>query len=204
MPAAAARGLAVPTVEWDPDAPGVTGEQAAASAFASAWCELSGKTAPVVVAMRQYRLGRLVPPESIPGETRVAGPADLPLVVDWMRAFHTEAQPHQPDEDSSSLARSRLEAGELNLWVDDGCPVSMAACSSPVAGVARVGPVYTPPSRRQVGYGAAVTAAASQRALDEGATYVILYTDLANPTSNSVYQRIGYAPDHDASEHLFL
>ena len=67
-------------------------------------------------------------------------------------------------------------------------------------GMVRVGPVYTPPEHRRRGYGAAVTAAASQHALDAGAVQVVLFTDLANPTSNSVYQRIGYRPGDDFVE----
>ena len=61
-------------------------------------------------------------------------------------------------------------------------------------------PVYTPPEHRGTGYGSAVTAAVSQHALDAGARDVILFTDLANPTSNSIYQKIGYRPVYDSTE----
>ncbi len=40
----------------------------------------------------------------------------------------------------------------------------------------------------------AVTAAATQAALDAGRRFVFLFTDLANPTSNKIYQAIGYEP----------
>jgi predicted GNAT family acetyltransferase len=73
----------------------------------------------------------------------------------------------------------------------------MAVLSRQVAGVCRVGTVYTPPDRRQRGYGGAVTAAVSQQALEAGAAEVVLYTDLANPTSNALYQRLGYRPIGD-------
>jgi predicted GNAT family acetyltransferase len=61
----------------------------------------------------------------------------------------------------------------------------------------RVGPVYTPPGLRHRGYAGAVTAAVSQAALDAGAAEVLLFTDLANPTSNSLYQNLGYQPVED-------
>jgi predicted GNAT family acetyltransferase len=73
----------------------------------------------------------------------------------------------------------------------------MAAITRQVAGMVRVGPVYTPPERRGRGYGTAATAAVSERALRAGAEEVLLYTDLANPVSNSIYQRIGYRPVED-------
>ena len=66
--------------------------------------------------------------------------------------------------------------------------------------MSRVGPVYTPPALRGRGYGSAVTAAVSAWARDAGADHVLLFTDLANPTSNSIYQKIGYRPVHDTCE----
>jgi predicted GNAT family acetyltransferase len=81
--------------------------------------------------------------------------------------------------------------------------MAVAGVSPAAAGVARVGPVYTPPAARGRGYGSAVTATASQAAIDAGASHVVLYTDLSNPTSNAIYQAIGYRPDHDADEVAF-
>jgi predicted GNAT family acetyltransferase len=80
----------------------------------------------------------------------------------------------------------------------------MAAVTAPAAGVARVGPVYTPPAHRRRGHGSAVTAAATTAAIAGGAEDVVLYTDLANATSNAIYQAIGYRPDHDAEERAFV
>ncbi len=76
-------------------------------------------------------------------------------------------------------------------------PVAMAGSTRAVNGVVRVAGVYTPPAHRRHGYGGAVTAAASQAALDAGAAAVVLYTDLANPTSNALYARLGYEPMAD-------
>jgi predicted GNAT family acetyltransferase len=83
------------------------------------------------------------------------------------------------------------------LWEADGVPVSMAGLSRDVAGVVRVQAVYTPPEHRRRGYGGAITTAVSQAALDAGAAEVVLFTDLANPTSNALYQRLGYQPIGD-------
>lgn len=130
-------------------------------------------------------------------------PDNVELVADWLAAFHDEATPHAPVEDWRAFTARRIAAGQVHLWHDADAPVALAAVSARAAGVARVGPVYTPPGERRRGYGAAVTAAANAAALRGGAEHVALYTDLAYPTSNSLYQAIGYRPDHDAEERSF-
>ncbi|WP_420713399.1 GNAT family N-acetyltransferase [Streptomyces sp. NRRL WC-3549] len=85
----------------------------------------------------------------------------------------------------------RIAHGGLVLWEDGGVPVSMAGVSRTVAGTARVSVVYTPPEHRGRGYAAAVTAGAGRTAREAGAGEVLLFADLANPTSNGVYLRIG-------------
>jgi predicted GNAT family acetyltransferase len=74
----------------------------------------------------------------------------------------------------------------------------MAGVRAPAAGVSRIGPVYTPPEVRGRGFGSAVTAAACRWALAAGAGQVVLFADLANPTSNRVYTRLGFAPVGDS------
>ena len=79
------------------------------------------------------------------------------------------------------------------LWVVAGAPVSMAMLRAPAFGVSRIGPVFTPRDQRGNGYGSAVTAAAADLAhRGSGAPDVVLFADLANPTSNAIYQRIGF------------
>jgi predicted GNAT family acetyltransferase len=78
------------------------------------------------------------------------------------------------------------------LWDVDGAPVSMAMLRAPAADVSRIGPVFTPADRRGHGYGSAVTAAAADLAHRSGTADVVLFADLANPVSNSIYQQIGF------------
>ena len=59
-----------------------------------------------------------------------------------------------------------------------------------------------PTHRRGHGYGSAVTAAAAAWVL-RGADEVVLFTDLANPVSNVVYQRIGFRPVSDSARISF-
>lgn len=204
MPEMAATALADALGEQRRGLTGVNGESAAVASFATAWQERTDAGAVVDVRMRMYRLDALKPPAGVPGGHRLTSVDDIGVVAGWAAAFHDEAQPQAPSDDWLAWAGRRINAEELYLWVDDGAPVAMAAHSAPAGGATRVGPVYTPPPRRRHGYGAAVTAAASAAALRAGAAQVVLYTDLSNPTSNAIYQAIGYRADHDAEERAFV
>ena len=152
------------------------------------------------MAMRMYRLEELSPLGAVSGGARQTGANERRLLTEWLEHFQAEATRDRPGEPAASTVDRRLAAAELLLWWDRGRPVSLAGHSSPAAGVARVGPVYTPPEHRRHGYGAAITASVTEAALRGGAQHVVLYTDLANPTSNSIYQAIGYVADHDAED----
>jgi predicted GNAT family acetyltransferase len=115
----------------------------------------------------------------------------VPLLTHWFAAFAHEVHDEVAD-DHGAAVRDKLGYGGLLIWQAGGRPVAMAAVTRQVAGMARIGPVYTPPEFRGHGYASVVTAELSRRALDAGAVEVLLYTDLDNPVSNSIYQRIGY------------
>jgi predicted GNAT family acetyltransferase len=176
---------------------GVNGATPVAVQFASVWSALAGERAVLDVAMRLYRLGELVPPDPAPpGRARSATVDDTGLLIEWMHRFGEDAT--MQIHDVPNTVADRLGYGGLTLWEDEeGTPVSLAGRTRPAAGVVRIGPVYTPRERRRRGWGAAVTAAASRAALDAGSREVVLFTDLANPTSNELYQRLGYRPVSD-------
>ena len=199
----AARVLAASVSATGRDLPGVSGEVEAGASFAEAWAQYRGQLSSLVVAMRMYRLGELRRPGNVAGMARLAELADLDVVAGWLQAFHDEADPAAPTLDWRTQASERVAARQLWLWEAGGLLTSLAGLSRPVAGVSRVGPVYTPTQQRRRGYGAAVTAGATAAALEAGADHVVLYTDLANPTSNAIYQEIGYTADHDAAQRRF-
>ncbi len=137
----------------------------------------------------------------VAGGLRVASATDTDLVVAWVDAFHREAVPDQPPS-SAEATRRRLAAGVVYLW-EDGAPVSMAMKTRPTADGVSIGDVYTPPELRRRGYASACVAALSQQLLDAGFAYCTLFTDLSNPTSNAIYQQIGYRPVCDFRELKF-
>ncbi|GLZ33574.1 putative acetyltransferase [Lentzea sp. NBRC 105346] len=173
----------------NPDLPGVIAPSAQADAFAAKWTD----NARVTLHERLYRLGELDPP-TVQGTARLADESDVPLLAQWRDDFFAEALPTEPKPVSAEeQVRRMLALGSgVTLWEVDGKPVAWATAGKPNAGMSRIGPVYTPREHRRHGYGAAVSAAASQWALDQGAEHVVLFADLLNPVSNSIYQRIGY------------
>lgn len=204
MPRQASETLAATLADAGRKLPEVNGASDSAGAFAEAWSAQTGLSSTVVTAMRMYCLGELRPPSGVPGEAVLAtAPEDIELIAGWFAAFHAGARAHAPSEDWPRIAERRVAAGQIHLWRDGGTAASLAGVSASTAGVARVGPVYTPEPMRRRGYGAAVTAQATAAALAAGAEHVVLYTDLANPISNSIYQAIGYRPHHDAEERVF-
>lgn len=197
VPPAAVEPLADALLAHRPQLGGVLGEVPAVEAVVAAWTARVPVRATTVFEERLFRLGTLLPPEPAPaGRARLGTRADVDRVAEWFAAFGAEAG--TPVGDAVQAARDRVADDLLWLWEDaDGVPVAMAARHRPAGGVSRVGPVYTAPQARRRGCGAAVTAACAADALAAGAREVVLFTDLANPTSNAVYRRIGFVPVGD-------
>jgi uncharacterized protein len=187
--------------------PGVLGGKAEAAAFTESWTALSGQAVNGGRHERLYRLDQVIPARSVPGALREPAASDLDLLVDWWTAFSEEAIGPITREQAAFGVSTRygvdpLVAG-LRLWEADGQPVSLVGYTGPTPNSIRVGPVYTPPEQRGRGYASAATAALCQHLLDQGFRFVTLYTDLANPTSNKIYQAVGYVPVCDVDELFF-
>ncbi|MCO1656932.1 GNAT family N-acetyltransferase [Pseudonocardia humida] len=199
LPARFAEAAADVVARVHPGIRGVTGPVPAAEEFARALAARSGATYEVSDRNRLFELGELVSPASVPGSARLAGEEDVDLLAHWRDEFAVEAhEAGQVPVDSAAEVRRNLRLGCAEVvWEVDGVVVSQATARPVLAGMSRIGPVYTPPEHRRHGYAAAVTAAASRWALDAGAARVLLFTDLSNPTTNALYPRIGYRPVHD-------
>lgn len=178
--------------------PGVGADHDTAAAFAAAWERHTGATPTLLSRMCLYRLGTLTPPDPLlGGRGRIAGEPDREQVMLWCRDFAVSVG-QAPPADIGAWFDSGFAYKRFLFWdTPDGDPVSMAGITPIIAGQIRVDPVFTPANLRGRGYASAVTAEASRAALAEGATEVVLFTDLANPTSNALYQRIGYVPVTD-------
>lgn len=180
----------------------VNGALPAARVVAEETARLGGGAVRVAEQNRLHRLHELLPPPDPPGRLRPAGPADAALVAEWYRRFDVEAAEQggrageqvllEPTDRESTLAR----IAQGGVWVREdaaGEPVNLTVHGPPAFGVVRVGPVYTPPRHRGQGYAASAVAEVSRGVRAEG-HQVCLFTDLGNPVSNRLYERLGFRP----------
>jgi hypothetical protein len=184
--------------------PFVNGEAHAADAFAKQWQSLAGVGIKATIHERVYQLDHVIAPHWPAGQFRMANKHDHDLLSSWVDAFHDEALPDNPSVDARDWAFTAITDGDVYFWELQGEPVSMARKSRGTAHGQCIGPVYTPPAQRGHGYATAVTAKLSQLILSSGKRFAMLFTDLSNPTSNSIYQKIGFKPVCDYNQHIFL
>jgi predicted GNAT family acetyltransferase len=194
---AALDALAEDVASIAPSTPAASGPVPCIQWFAEQWQKLTGATFPRVMSERLYQLTRVLQPVGIPGGARRASASDRELLIEWLAAFDLEAF-GTLGGDVAARVDNYFEMSTRGVFIwENGGPVSLAAYGGFTPRGARIGPVYTPPGRRGHGYASAVTAWLSQHLLDGGRQFCCLYTDLSNPTSNHIYQTIGYAPIGD-------
>ncbi len=186
--------------EWS--LPGVLGPAAAAEAFARHWAERTGREALLERRQRLYDLRQVISPAPDRGSLRPATDADTERVTRWWIEFYREVFDGADPKEAGQAVSFRIGEGDIYLW-EDGQPVSMAMKTRPLRKGISVSLVYTPPELRGRGYASACVGELSRILLEAGWEYCALFTDLANPTSNSIYQRIGYRPVCNYDEYVF-
>ena len=172
----------------------VAGPTSAVEHFAARWAEYGGGRAVPVMGQGVYALTRVTLPPRMPkGTLREAEARDGALLGDWAEAFAQESGLPEAEQRSMRSASAGWISDRLVwVWELEGRPVSMAVVQGPTPHGIRVGMVYTPPASRGRGHASALVAAVSQRQLDLGRRACFLFTNLANPTSNGIYQAVGY------------
>ena len=205
MPEQAAVALARVLHERGEEVAGLNGALPAVDLCAAELTRLGGGQVQVSLHTRLHELGELVWPAPVPGSLRAATGEDVDLALEWFGAFMGDAdeQAGRPRGASAHEAPDRTEmlrrlrAGRLWFWITEaGERVHLTGVSPPSFGVARVGPVYTPPAQRGRGWASNAVAEISRRIQAQGAR-VCLFTDQANPTSNKIYAALGYHPVAD-------
>ena len=180
------------------DLPGAVGPVEHVRAFMDARTARGAPPARLTTSERIFRLTAVTPQRPVPGRMRIAVPADRDLVARWLDAFMREALDDAEPADIEGMTDRWIarRGRSLQLW-EDGEVVSLTGVGSLTPNGVRIGPVYTPPEARKRGYASALVATASQEQLEAGRRFCFLFTDLANPTSNHIYQTIGYEPVRD-------
>lgn len=203
MPDAAAEALAAAVLKRGAEVAGVTGLRPATDVFAAAVAARTGAEVRVHLHHRLFELGALVEPRRVEGRLRPVRREEVDLALAWIRQFFLDADEQAGrevghlDEGSSFSAddvRRKVEEDVLWFWVDDeDRPVHLTGANPPAFGVQRIGPVFTPEEERGRGWAGAAVAEVSRRLLGAGER-PILFTDQANPTSNALYQALGFRP----------
>jgi len=205
----AMRALAADLVKREVKVPGVLAEPRGAAIFGEVYTRGTHLHVTPGRAERLYdlRLQTWRQPEPVPaGEMVRAGPADMPLVEQWFPAFMVDVRDTAPLSEAPNMARNAVHGGRLFLWRGEGQAVAMAAWARPSENGIAINAVYTPPELRRRGYATALVTRLSKYVLtgvEEGGLgkrFCVLYTDLANPISNSIYQKIGYRQVCDLTE----
>jgi predicted GNAT family acetyltransferase len=188
------------------DFPGVVGPGEEAERFARLWSEATGRRHVLGMNQMIYQLTRVIPPAHAEGCPRPARMEEIDAIAGWLEDFRAESLPFEnsPPGRSRAMAEKRVAAGEIFVWEQGGKPVSMAGISGPTRNGIRVNAVFTPKIWRRRGLASALVAELSQLMLGRGRKFCCLYADLANPTSNQIYQRLGYKPVCDSRHYVFL
>jgi len=201
-------GLAAASVlAHDPGVPGVSGPRDVVKYFVEQLVERSEGRVSVTLERGTlvYVLGLLTVPTPPSGFCRVAGDEDFEMLRLWWIGFGEDTATEMYGFEES--LRASITEGRIFLWCDNDRPVCAVAHSpvvvTPGGPVARIGPVYTPPSERRQGFADVLTATVSRKLREQGFG-LMLFTDAANPTSNGVYTRLGYEKIAEVDEYAFV
>jgi uncharacterized protein len=181
--------------------PGVMGLLSEVEIFLQIWQDLTGQSHQLSESIKIHKLVTVNSIATTDGYLRLAGESDRSILIKWLRAFNAELG--EVIEDMENFVDNRLKTKTTYIWEND-LPVSLAAGRQISPGAGRIGSVYTPPEYRHKGYATACVTALSQKLLNEGCDRCFLLTDLANPTSNHIYRKIGYLPICDWNEYSFI
>lgn len=207
MPDAAVSALARAVVDRGTSVGALSGMLPAADVCASEICAATGQSSRITLRMRLFELGALIEPAPVPGALRFPRSDEGPLAVEWLSRFLDDADVQagrqiDPDRDENITAadvQRRIDAGRLWFWVDAADhPVHISGATPPAFGVSRIGPVYTPVAQRGRGWASAAVAQIAKEEVGHG-NRVTLFTDQANPTSNRIYQALGFEPITDTA-----
>lgn len=187
--------------------PGAQGNRPSVDDFCTLWERARNVDAVVEVELGVHALTDVSKPSPVPGETRVATLDDFDLILEWVTAFKDEADPLSRRSDLDRALKNRLgvdpEVGGTWLWEVNGEPVALSSYGFRTPNGMRIGPVYTPPAARRRGYATALVANQSAWLLAQDREFCFLFTDMANPTSNSIYRKIGYEKVGNARRYGF-
>lgn len=188
-------------------APGVVGPSNSAEAFARIYSQVCDMNYKLVMDQKIYQLNHVVYPSPCDGNMIVATDEDINLGANWLLKFIEESIPHEPTtlENAIAIIKKKVANQEVFIWKNNvGMPVALNMVTRPTRNGIAVSFVYTSKEYRKKGYASALVAQTSQRMLDQGKKFCVLYADSKNLTSNGIYQKIGYNEIATSKNFIFL
>lgn len=181
--------------------PGVNGEAEVSDAFARIWQSKTKQKAELIERLRAYELRELKEIDYPAGKMRIAEEKDAQMACHMLNAMQAESVPGPRRELTVEGSLESIRKQQSFFWEVEGEIVASLLAKRPqIKGICISG-VYTLPEHRRKGYARALVAEASKEMLRRGYEFTNLFTDLDNPTSNKIYQEVGYRPVCDY--HLF-
>ena len=181
--------------------PGVIGPRIVAETFANVYSTIHRCTVNLSMKMRIYQLAKVMEPKMANGFFRAAEEKDILILNKWIDEFYLDVFKGRKNvikDDAAELIRN----SDLYVWENNGI-VSMVNRTRPTRHGYVIATVYTPEQFRNRGYATAVVSSLCQFILNSGKTFCSLFADLANPTSNSIYRKIGFKPVRDFYDYSF-
>ena len=185
--------------------PGVVGPSQESEEFADIWAQKNNLKKSLGMGQRIYKLEKVIFPKVL-GDLHLACSKDTDLIAQWFSEFSFESLPlpeRKSSEEMRSIAMRTIELKQAHLWKVNGDIKCMAHAGRGTENGISVFGVYTPKLNRKNGYASAITAYLSQKCLDSGKIFCVLYTDLGNSTSNKIYQDVGYNEVSDSKHFVF-
>lgn len=185
---------------------GTVGPTQAVNLFSKIWADKVHCKSTLAMRQKIYELTQVNVPDDTPGNLLQATHLHIELVSQWISEFKQESLPFEPSIQSENvkIAEQKIALGDVFLWVlAEGKIVSMNFVSRPTRNGISIAGVYTPHPMRQQGYASSLVAHTAQKMLNDGKKFCVLYTDASNPTSNKIYQSIGFIQRAESEQYLF-
>ncbi len=184
---------------------GVVGPARESEIFSQIWKDLTSTEFSLGMSQKIYQIEKVNTPEGA-GNCRLACTNEIDLITQWLVEFSYESLPSRErlsfDERRPQVVKAISDQNAF-LWLVENTPVSMTFVGRPTQNGVSVSAVYTPKNFRKNGYASALVASVSQKMFDSGKKFCVLYTDASNPTSNKIYQNVGYKEVSDSKHFLF-
>lgn len=177
--------------------PGIIGSKEECLVYQKVFEELTNDKMIIGMNQRIYKCSKVISNYQSDGNVRLATQDDFSVLRHWFHHFIEDVEgPIFIDKTDESLKKV-IDQNRLFVLEKNGKLLSMAGKSREIRNSQTVSMVYTPIEMRNKGYASKVVEEVTRHILEykDAAT---LYTDLSNPTSNSIYMKIGYIPHCDS------